>query len=76
MKLKTTRARAKELIEERIARAGLFVQKVEADGADFTSEFSRFKRELDKWRSFNEDLLKQLYEGDVPRKNWTARSCC
>lgn len=63
MKLKTTRARAKELIEERIARAGLFVQKVEADGADFTSEFSRFKRELDKWRSFNEDLLKQLYEG-------------
>lgn len=61
MKLLTSRAKAKDYLEERIAKIAPMYAKVEADGANFYDEFQIFKNELEKWRSYNRDLLKRIY---------------
>lgn len=61
MKLLTSRAKAKELIEDRIQKIDPMYAKVEKDQADFYREFQWFKNELEKWRTFNTDLLKRIF---------------
>jgi hypothetical protein len=61
VKIKITRAKATELLTERIDKGKGLLTEIQKTAHHY-GVFEQLKRDLDKWRSFNEDLLKRIFE--------------